>query len=254
MSENIASIINKVQKLLALAGNNPSEAESAAATAAAERLISTHRLSQADLEVRGETESESFERSVVYSGGRRLNWQETILGELCQHFGGYWFYETYREGGIYHTKGRKGSKGVLKYTCVAKLSDLEIIKYMFSYLCGEVDRLARWNCGGQGIAVSNGYRCGCASGIASQFRDMRTAERAAQAQSSAMVLLDSRAAAAKEVAYNLFPNLKKGAAIAGGTDYNARSQGYADGKKVQIRKGVGEGSNMRSIGGKESLV
>ena len=57
MSENIASVISRVQKLLALAGNNTSEAECAAARAVADRLIQTHRLSMADIEVKsGETD------------------------------------------------------------------------------------------------------------------------------------------------------------------------------------------------------
>ena len=243
MSDNIASVIAKVQKLLSLAGNNTNENECKAARAAADRIISEHRLTMADIEVKG-GESEPFVSKRVSQGGRRLGWKETILHALCKTYGGAFFFTSYRTGGCGGRGGGEGGKGVQYYTVVAQESDAAIIEYMLSYLSGEVDRLARWHCGGNGIAASNGFRAGCAAGIASQFADLRAATRVAaeaSGQSTALVLLDKRAELAKE-RMNAEHELKTGAAIGSTSDRNARNLGYSEGRKVQIKNGIGTSS------------
>jgi hypothetical protein len=245
MSENISNVIAKVQKLLALAGNNTSEHECKVARAVADKLIQEHRLSMADIEAKG-GETEPFAHKVIAKGGKRLAWQEVILSELCTHYGGAFHYNSFRVGGCGGRGGGKGGKGHKSYTVFAKQSDLAVIEYMFDYLTTQTDKLARWHTGGQGIAASNGFRMGCAAGIASQFRDMRAALVAEQATSTAMVLLNQRhelsnAHMRSEV------KLVKGASIQGGQDRDARNQGYAEGRKVSINQGLGSGTTYACL-------
>jgi hypothetical protein len=241
MSDNIANVISKVQKLLALAGNNTSEHEVRSARAMADKLIQEHRLSMADLEAKG-ADTEPFSSRIVSEGGKRLSWKEVILHELCVHYGGSFIFTSYRTGGCGGRGGGEGGKGTQRYTVFARESDLAIIAYMFDYLCTQTDKLARWHTGGQGIAASNGFRSGCASGIASQFRDMRAALKAEQAQSTAMVLLDNRHKEADTYMRASVKGLVTGKSISGGRDYNARNQGYAEGRKVSINQGLNSGS------------
>lgn len=239
MSSNIQSVISRVQKLLALVSGSTNENECAAARAAADKLIQAHRLSQADLESKGES-AEPYVRAVVHKGGRRLAWQEVLLSALCNHFGGCFYYTSGRVGGV-AGQGRNGSKGESSYTVVATESDAAVIEYMFNYLSGSVDRLARWHCGGKGIAVSIAWRLGCSQGIASQFRDLAAAaktEAAATGQSAAMVLLTNRNELAREE-MNKVPGMKKGTSVPGGRDISARIEGYAEGRKVSINQGLG---------------
>src|SRR5258708_84361 len=249
-NENIASIIGKVQKLLSLASNNTNENECKTARELADKLIQQYRLSMADIESKG-GESESFLSRKVCEGGKRRQWVEVLLHALCQTYGGAFFFTSQRSGGCGGRGGGIGGIGKQSYTVIAQESDLSVIEYMLSYLCAEVDRLARWNTGGQGIAASNGFRSGCAAGISSQFSELRASMRVsaeAAGQSTALVLLDN----SQELAsahMNAENNLTKGACLTGGTDYDSMRHGYSEGRKVNInRKGIESGNNNRQLG------
>lgn len=249
MSEQLDSVIAKVQKLFALAEGNKNEHEVKAALAAADRIMHEWRLTRAEVESRGEVVSEPFVRDIVSQGGRRLAWQEWILMALCTHYGGAFYFSSYRSGGEGGRGGGKGAKGTQSYTVLARKSDFEIIKYMFAYLSGEVDRLGTAACKGQGIKVAAAWRVGCAQGIASQFNDMREAARAqanTAGHSSAMVLLDKRHDEAKvELAQQI--KLRQGKAIHGGRDSLARAHGYSEGRKIQIRDGISDGKESYKL-------
>jgi len=233
--KNIQSVISKVQKLLSMVEGSANEHECAAARSAADRLIQEYRLSAADLETKGAPE-EAYVRKSVHEGGKRMAWCEVLLAELCAHFGGYFYYSSYRSGGD-GGQGRDGSKGVQAYTVVAKESDLAVIEYFYDYLYKEVDRISKQRARGCGMKVALSYRMGMSIGIASQFREMRAATRAsaqANSQSSAMVLLDDRAKLAETEAKKQVPSLCKGASISGGRDADARAAGYVEGRRVSI--------------------
>jgi hypothetical protein len=240
---DIQSIIAKVQKLLALSENNPSENEASAARAMADRILQEHRITQAQLEAAGEVKSEPFCRKSLHQGGRRVAWKEVILCELCVHYGGAMYYNSHREGGCGGRGGGVGGKGVASYVVLARESDLAVIEYMFTHLTNETDRLARWHTGGEGIRTAVAWRMGCAMGIASQFRDLQVDMRAAASgeQSCAIVLLDKRASDATAELERLV-KLSKGKTVYGGTDSAAMSKGYAEGRKVQIKQALGDGT------------
>lgn len=238
---NIQSVLEKVKKLVALASGSVNENECAAARSAADRLMSEYRISQADLEVKGDIQSEPFARKAIHSGGKRIAWAEVVLRELCNHFGGYFFFESRRSGGNYG-QGREGSKGNQSYTVVARESDLLVIEYFYTYLCEEVDRLSRFHARGNGLAFALAFRMGVAQGISAQFRELRAAARVvaqANAQSCALVLLDKRASEAEAETRRIVPGLRTGKGITGGRDQYARARGFEEGKKVQIRTGIG---------------
>ena len=53
------NIISKIEKLLALAGNNPSEAEAQAALLKAQQLMAEHNLDMAQFEEAGKVKKEA---------------------------------------------------------------------------------------------------------------------------------------------------------------------------------------------------
>lgn len=249
MSDNkLDKMIARVKALLAMSEGNASENEAKAMRAAADRLIQEYRIDAAMLEASGNIAPEAMVNVVVSEGGRRTAWREVLLHCLTKHYGCIWYLSSYRAGGEAHTKGRRGSKGVQKYTVVGSESDVKIVSYMFAYLERECERLCRWHTGGQGVGAAVAFLMGCAEGIHKQFRDLAAAARA-QAEvreggSTALAVLDKRAQGAEEYAKaHLGVSFGKAHAIMGGQDYASRTLGYKEGQKVQIRQGLGEGGS-----------
>ena len=225
-NKSLHDIIIRIQKLQALAKNNANLNEMKAATSAAEKLISLHRITQAQLEAEHILPTESFKTEVVLVQGRRTAWIERLLQHLCTHFGGSFFL---------HSQRNEDNKCVCIYTVVARESDWTIIHYFINYLWYEVDKLAKMNCRGMGIAESNSFRMGCSDGIGSLIADLRAETRKQAVNSTAMVLLDKRAEEARAHMYST-NSIRNVSSVAGGTKAEARARGYEKGRTVSINK------------------
>jgi hypothetical protein len=236
------NIIARIKKLQALAKGNQNENELLAATSAAEKLISLHRITQAQLEAEQVIPSEAFKDEDIYCQGRRQQYIESLLRSLCDHFGGSWYLYSRRDA---------NNKGECRYTCVAKVSDWDTIHYFLNYLVAEVDQLAkkagkRNSAGrllqgletgkGDALAFSNAFRSGCADGIGSLFKELREAHKKLVQNSTAMVLLDKRAADARAHMYNTHKGMGSAGGVSGGRDQSARAQGYSAGRNVNISR------------------
>lgn len=77
--QDMEKIVNKVQKLFALAGNNPSEQEATAALLKAQALLAKYNLSQADVE--GENAKEWKHELLIskVSKGAYTNWLGAVI-------------------------------------------------------------------------------------------------------------------------------------------------------------------------------
>ena len=233
---DLSAVIAKIVKLRALASNNSSENEVKAATAAADRMMQEYRISQAEIEATDVSKAEPFVTLKVSEGGRRTGWREILLWALTEHYGCCWYYTSYRS--------RTTGKGVQAYTVVGRKSDTDIVQYMFSWLEKEIERLCRWHSGGRGVGYAASWLVGCAQGVRRQFADLREAQRAAAAQSSAMVLLDSRCGESRAEMTRLIGD-KKGTNVGRVGRSDALSAGYDVGQKLKIRQGLGEGETSK---------
>lgn len=79
MVENMEKIVAKIQKLFALAGNNPSEQEAAAALLKAQVLLAKYNLSQADVEDEGVKEWKHELLISKVSKGAYTNWLGAVI-------------------------------------------------------------------------------------------------------------------------------------------------------------------------------
>lgn len=247
MTPELAKKCEQVRKLLDLAAGGKTEAEVAAATAAADRIMQAYRIDQAMLESVDVSKCEPFVELVVSKGGRRTAWREMVLRALCDHYGCAFYFSSYRVGGE-RSAGAPGSRGIQTYTVVGRKSDADIVDYMFHYLTSEVERLCRWHTGGKGVKYAMAWQMGCSRGIAVQFADMRAVARAqAQAVSStALAVLDKRGEETRAyIDANL--KLKKGVAVHGAHDREASGEGYVVGKTIQIREGLGAGKKTPAL-------
>lgn len=124
---NIKDVVEKVQKLLALAASaNEHEAANAAARAA--ELMAKHKIDQAQLEVDGGvTSSEPIEEIGVYDSGRTVSWKEPIAFWVARAHG-------------CHTLART-SHGRRFVRFLGRTSDVQTAGYVLSYLLEELERL-----------------------------------------------------------------------------------------------------------------
>jgi hypothetical protein len=78
------NIISKIEKLLALAGNNPSEAEAQAAMLKAQKLMAEHNLDMSTFKEAGEVKKEV--EQVWVKGGHNCNWMIRLAQVVAENF------------------------------------------------------------------------------------------------------------------------------------------------------------------------
>jgi uncharacterized protein DUF2786 len=260
---DINSILEKIRKLRALAGNNNCEAEVKAALAAADKLIQAHRISESELEASGNKSSnDPLVRKSVCVVGKRSSWKEKILHGLCGNYGACFYMQTDR-----------GDHSVSYMVC-ARTSDADIIEYMFASLVEDGMRLSKSSnpitavgkatsateildlikAGNyealtrdprDAVSWAKSYLEGFGSGVQSQFDSMHRAQLAAAAGSTAMVLLDNRGKEARAFMTKGVRMRSAGSLGGANSDRNARSAGYSAGLKANVNRGLGGGGGSR---------
>lgn len=158
--------ILKIKKLFALAEGSNFPAESANALGKAQALMLKHKVDQAMLEVIGEVEEEeivTFKDSPLNeedSGkSQKANWKVRLASVLCQFNGCYLF-----------------SSGI-NIILVGKPSDVDTIRYLYSYCVRQIDHLTSKHCRGQGRTYGNNFRYGCVDAVKKAMQDEQEAVR-----------------------------------------------------------------------------
>lgn len=231
----MSSIIDRVQKLLALSkSSNIHEATNAAA--AANKLIDQHRLSEADLESKNDVqELEPIEEDteVLYETGKVTTWKQSLIGVLTRHYGVVYWNDNY------YPNGRK----VSRFRIVGRRSDLAIVKYMFNWLQLEITRLSTIETKGLGRVFAASYCVGFVNGIAKQLKATRM-EAQKDATETAIIKINAREEEARKRMYELHTDLvtvkNRSAAQIDGLAYRAgQSQGEALHLGATMNSGVG---------------
>ena len=231
MNEKLQSVIEKINKLRALAtSSNPNEAANAAARAAA--LIDEYQLTEAQLEATENRESPQIADDPILRGKVMPQWKTWLVSGLAEHFGVYSIRQV-----------RRGGEDDIKLTGRAR--DVEIVRYFYTWLSAEVERLCRANkppsCGMKWTIT---YRNGVAAGICAKLKEMKRAEADTRVSTtSAMVYLDSRFALAREVYVKSMAPGHRVTTTKGcyGSDPNAFNQGVRDGKAINLGSQLGSG-------------
>lgn len=247
MNDKLSEVISKVKKLLALAGSTKSTHEANAAAAAADKLMQEYRISQAQLEAHGEVTNDPMDSHKIHSGGRRTAWREILLWSLSNHYGCTWYMHNARHEMWDTDKGRYVDKRTLDYTLVGRKSDCEITAYMFSWLTTTIENLAKIHTKGMGVGYAKAWFDGAARGVAHTFKQLKDAQEAEANSSTAMVLLGKRVEESVAHMNKLVPDLKNSKNIYGARDDAGRRDGFEEGKKIQIKQGLGEGSSPPTL-------
>ncbi len=252
MTTTPTKIIERIRALLALASNNPSEAEAASAAERAAKLMAEHHLAQAEIEAAGgEVEEDSIGSELIDDGkGYNETWKRVLLFAIRRLFG----VELISMSG--------------KVTAFGRLSDVQTVKYTYAYLTNEIENQAqaywisigpveRLASAGKRSAC-NDFRRGAAGRLQARMLEMRreqdARDRAARAAASpGALLVIQRGALEVQDAYRAFlrsQNLRAAKpSSTRGRDSDAAKAGRAAGDSMRISGGAGAlGAEARRLG------
>lgn len=233
-------ILDRIKKLLSLA-NSSNEHEAALAAAQAAKLMMEHNIAEAQLD--SHEASENVGEIDLDSAGKLAKWKGIVLSGLTQAF----------DCKAYSTRKYDVYKGKTVYKVVGQPSKTSTITYMYSYLVGEIDRLANvayreeaMECEASGVgrpgarAWKNSFRVGAASVIQKRLLEERKTVRAeAKAAGQSLVRIDKDALAVKDFVKENVGNLRKSSAAR-----TSSRSGYAAGKAAGGNVSLGGGKGL----------
>lgn len=227
---NVSSVIDRVQKLLALSKSSNAN-EAAAAANAANRLIDQYRLSEADLATSIEMEEPIEEdQGYIYETGRLTPWKNTLVNVLVKHYGlAQWNDADYSKGRMF-----------TRVKLVGRKSDITIAKYMFAWLTSECQRLSDREAKGKGRIYVGSYCLGFVRGVAEQLQVSR-ADAQKDASSTAIIKINQREEEANKFMNQLHKLKKSGTASHVHIDYGAYSAGKTKGESLHLGSSLGAG-------------
>jgi hypothetical protein len=176
MGDSQEKLVDRIRKLLALAGNNPSEAEAGAAMERAAALMAEHNLTLAEVETLG-TENERIEER--YQGKRaRQTWARSIWGAVARLNLCLYYYQTpSTESHLERVAGGK-TRWVGPHTgdlhqLIGTRANVVSTQVMAQYLVDTVERLARECPDIHGMHAHHAFKLGCARRLADRIRRLR---------------------------------------------------------------------------------
>lgn len=213
------SVIEKVQKLLALSkSSNANEAMTAAAIA--NKLIEQHRLSEADL---NGDDVIVEDHDPIYHTGRVTQWKKYLAVSLAHHYGCAIY-------NSYELNKRKYSQ----FKLFGRQSDIDIAKYMFNWLVVKCQELSDKHAKGKGHVYVSSYCLGFASGVIAKLKESKN-EAQDGASSSAITLINSRTDESIKVLKNTIEfNGKDSNTSASKINFSAYATGHKKGKSIQL--------------------
>jgi len=233
-------VIDRVRKLLSLANNNANINEAAAAAAQAQKLIAQHQLDMATIAVEEGKDSLSDEPIGIsdvplYEGKRAITWKGSLAQIIAENNACRVFL----------------SVGTGNICVVGKPANIEMTRFLYSYVAAEIERLSEISLRYQGFGRegaktwSNNFKLGAVSAVRDNLAAMKR-EVQAQAASSAMVLIRNEDQAVKSFVDNMHLRQKPKVKIT--HDISARAAGYQAGKNIDVnRTGLGVGAETHKL-------
>jgi hypothetical protein len=230
-------IIDRVKKLLAL-GESDNPNESAAAMAAAQRLMTEHAIEQAMLDTTEEKDDEqvvdfSDREDALNQDKRYVNWKGQLAVTLSDANGCH----CWRNQGRLHLVGRP--------------SDVATVRYFFAYCVREIDRLVKLQGRGHGRTWMNNYRHGVVDAIRIKVRAEKkdlVEEMRSKATGMSLVVVNNAIAKVEERAKlsadhaTRIHKLRKARSSYSRLDRSARDKGRQDGRNINLSSGKGLGA------------
>ncbi len=258
-----AEALRKISKLLRLSqSSNANEAASAAAMA--QDLMQRHGISQAAAQLDG-TEARAPEEPIMDFSQRDGGSLAVMAGSKLETWRGFLaqvITSKYACRVVQHR--RSGPDGEYKtLEIIGRPSDVETVRYLYTWLANETDRLTDVHGTGMGYTWRNNFRLGVVDAIRMKLDEQEDRTRSAirtEAETNggqtALVRIDQaiacyekRASDVDEWVKSNRKDLRKGTRSPARYDGGARAAGRSEGAKLN----VGGGSNARIGGGPKAL-
>ncbi len=242
-------IIDRIRKLLELSKSS-NEHEAAQAAARAADLMLQHQIDQAELEP-DVAKAEPITEEVVDDKNKwRVQWRLNLVSGLAKSLGGHCYFQ----GGRYSVIGSK--------------SVIATVRYMYSYLVPEVERLADLaykqeaeECRRSDVdppsarAWKGSFRVGCSLVIRQRLVEQRekTFKKArAEGKTQALAIVDKEKTAVQEYIAQTHGRFRTVGSNAGRRSTSGYEAGAAAGRDVNLGggKAIGAGNRRLPGGGK----
>lgn len=231
------SILEKINKLLALA-NSPNENEAAIAAEKAAELLAQYNLTLADI---GSDEKEEITEGIVETTSRYITWKMLVLAGIATANGCEAMRSTYSG----------------KMRLVGTITNITVSQYLYDYLIKTVERLAKRH-KGKGRAFLNAFRVGCATRLRQRLEQRRIemeeegiAGNSESQPTPAIVvrsMFDKNALAIED--YLTQEGVKiKTQKIARISSEHGFSSGYIAGDKISLDRQMQSGSSVKHLTG-----
>ena len=163
-------IIHRINSLLnKTVENGCTVAEAASAAAVAQRMLTQHRLTVADLSVAGESNEDIHNNAQpLYAGQRRVHWKDKLANTLSIANG----CRAYVDLRPVFRGGRNCNE--IFFRIIGRDSDIKIVRYFFEYLTREIDNLCKcaMGCGeGAGKSWSNSFKNGATDAVCARIEE-----------------------------------------------------------------------------------
>jgi hypothetical protein len=180
----VSKIIERVRKLLELAGNNPNENEAAAAIAKAHSILAEHNLSLETVEAYEPEDRDEAERGRLDT---ETNFSEKYYQTLWMGVADAHFCEMF----LYRPNPRKR---MTRYSLIGRKINTLVATQLAMYLCQTVRRLASEEArryGDTSHAFKNAFIAGCCDRLWVRLKQMKK-EAPVGATSNALVVLNDK--------------------------------------------------------------
>lgn len=246
MEPTIDSILDRIRKLLSLStSDNINEAATAASKA--QELIEKYKLDVAAINADNGTDNFDpiLEDEVSLSSGQRvITWQSKLISSLCRVNTCRAWYSN-RIDNLSH-------RVLIDLKLVGSRTNVEIVRYLFSYLVVEIERLAQHemkfgNGKGQGKTYGNNFRIGAVQAINDRIKNINKTVHEQYSGSKALAIIEKQ-----EYAINdYWKEFEKRKGLSPGTSFSikgnadAREAGYKAGSLISLgTKGLSSGGKL----------
>lgn len=240
MTATYGAVIEKAKRLLTLRERASTEGEAMAAAKALTKLLEKHRLSVAEVEsAEGEDQEpveafESPEDALIRDYARLPRWRRELVSSLARHYG----VATWSSGKMTGWDSRDREQWRWTMRMCGRRSDVEMLRFMFTWLSTEAQRVAPK---GLGRRYRSSWLFGFALGISAQLKDLRE-----ESQGEAAMVLQSRYDQARaklsEKVADLEDSPKRGKPK---YDKRAALSGFVRGKDQHLGKSLDEEGSER---------
>lgn len=228
------SIIDKINKLLALASSS-NENEAAVAAEKASLLLTQYNLTLADL---GKDEFTDITEDVVETTNRFVTWKMVLLGGIAKANGCMALHNSYTGN----------------MELIGNAASLIVCQHLYDYLSKTIEKRAKYR-KGRGRAYLNAFRIGCATRLserlAAQRKEMENSGLSGNADTPATPAIVVRSMFEKS-AQAIAEYLKQQGVTLTTKSYQTSSEtgfhsGYQVGNKINLNQQVKAGDNLKQL-------